>query len=221
MYIFFCIIKAPQQPPGHAAAQLRQVEPALIDAPLEQGSPVQHHQLLHHLIRVVGGVDTALLLAQRHQLQQHPEVYPPGVFLQHPLLRIPQPVDKRLIQHRVRHADLQGPAHKVQQLLPGGPGGVRQICLLQLAVCIVHMAGHLNGQLILAFEIVIDVAHGASGGLGDLLHGDVFKALPVKQVQGGALDAAAHLQGLAFSCGHSLGHSRSSCKSCDTSILSL
>ena len=78
----FCITKAPQQLPGHAAAQLRQVEPALIDAPLEQGSPVQHHQLLHHLIRVMGGVDAALLLAQRHQLQQYPEVYPPGVFLQ-------------------------------------------------------------------------------------------------------------------------------------------
>ena len=72
------------------------------------------------------------------------------------------------------------------------------------------MAGYLNGQLVLAFEIVIDVAHGASGGLGDLLHGDVFKTLPVEQVQGGALDAAAHLQGLAFSCGHSLGHSHSS-----------
>ena len=89
-------------------------------------------------------------------------------------------------------------------------GSIRQVSRLQLPVGIVHMAGHLDSQLVLAFEVVINVAHGASGGLGDLLHGDIFKALFVEQVQGGALNAAAHFQGLAFSCGHSLGHSHSS-----------
>ena len=73
-------MKAPQQLTGHAAAQLGQVKAALINAPLEQCAPVQHHQLLHHLIRVVGGVNAALLLAQGDKLQQYTEIDAAVVF---------------------------------------------------------------------------------------------------------------------------------------------
>ena len=70
----------------------------------------------------------------------------------------------------------------------------------------VHVAGDLDDKLILALEVVIDIAHGAAGGLRDLLHGHIFKAVPVKQVQRHVLDAGAHLQCLPFAGGQRFFH---------------
>ena len=155
-------------------------EAALIDAPLEEHPPVQRHQLLHHLRRGQLLPDAALPAAQIHQLPQQAVVYPLLAALQYALLRVAQPVDEGFIQHLVPHADFQRPAHEVQQLLSAGAIGVRQIRLLQHLIRLVHVLGQLDGQFVLAFEVVIDIAHGAAGGLCDLLHGDVFKALPVR-----------------------------------------
>ena len=167
---------------------------------------MQRHQLLHHLRRGQLLPDAALPAAQIHQLPQQAVVYPLLAALQYALLRVAQPVDEGLIQHLVPHADLQRPAHEVQQLLSAGAIGVRQIRLLQHLIRLVHVLGQLDGQFVLAFEVVIDIAHGAAGGLCDLLHGDVFKALPVKQIQRRLLDPAAHLHSLPLSCGDPLCH---------------
>ena len=167
---------------------------------------MQRHQILHHRVGVIRLVDAALLTAQRHQLRQHPEIDAVLVALQRLLLRVLHGVNERLVQYAVVGADPQGLAHEIQQLFPGCAGRIRQIRLLQRQVRRVHMAGDLNGQLVLALEIVIDVAHGAARLLGDLLHGDIFKALPVKQVQRHVLYPAAHLQRLLLARGEFFRH---------------
>ena len=70
------------------------------------------------------------------------------------------------------------------------------------------MAGDLNGQLVLALEVMVDIAHGAARLLGNLLHGYIFKALPVKQIQRHILDAATHLQRLLLAGGESFCHNQ-------------
>ena len=189
---------APQEGICHAAALLCYIEALLVDAPLKQRAPVQHHQVLHQAVRFVGRVDAPLLLAQVHQLPQQPVIHPLIVFLQHRLLRVAQAVDKRLVEHLVRRADLQGPAHKVQQLFPAGRLPVRQILLLQGRIRLVHHVGHLDGQLILTFKVMVNIAHGAAHRLSDLLHGYIFKTLPVEQGQCRTLYLRAHFYGLPF-----------------------
>ena len=126
-------------------------------------------------------MNASLLPAQVHQFPQQPVIHTLAILLQHRLLRIAQTVDKRFIEHLVPGADLQRLSHKVQQLFPTGGGRVRKIFPLQLRVGLIYHLGHLNGQLVLALKIMINVSHGAAHRLGYLLYGHIFKALPVKE----------------------------------------
>ena len=167
---------------------------------------MHHHQVGHQLAGVVVRGDAALLQAGGDQLPQHAEVDTALVVLKDGLLRIFQAVDEAAVQGGVFGTDVQRLAHKVQQLAAGGGGVVGQVRLLQQLVLGVHVAGDLDDKLILALEVVIDIAHGAAGGLRDLLHGHIFKAVPVKQVQRHVLDAGAHLQCLPFAGGQRFFH---------------
>lgn len=86
-----------------------------------------------------------------------------------------------------------------RELVTGGGIAVAEILLLELEVRLVNVACDLNGQFILALEVVVDVADRAAGRLRDLLDGDILEALAVEQIQRGILDFAAHLKRLPFS----------------------
>ena len=167
---------------------------------------MQGHQVRHQLLAVAVGVDRALLLAAVHQLTQNAKIHALLVVPQDALLGIADAVDKAAVEGRVLGADDQGLTHKVQQLIVPAVGLVRQVALLQHAVLGVHAAGHLDDQLVLALEIVVDVAHGAAHRLGDLLHRDILKALLVEQLQRYVLDTTTHFQGLFFPGGKLFFH---------------
>ena len=75
MPLLLLVPPALQQRGGHAPSPAGQIECPLVNAPFQQHTPVQRHQIGHQLLPVAPGVDRALLLAAVHQLPQHPEVH--------------------------------------------------------------------------------------------------------------------------------------------------
>ncbi len=130
-----------------------------------------------------GRVDRALLLAAVHQLTQNAEIHALFGVPQDALLGIADAVDKAAVEGRVLGADDQGITHKVQQLIvqrswPRRPGSSPPARYYGRPRC--WSPG--VAQLVLALEIMIDVAHRAAHRLGDLLHRDILKALLVEQL---------------------------------------